>query len=332
MRERFTTSCASIGWIPSEAMSGLMRLPLDVGLGHYDEPPPDVIDDVDAFVADGRCRFANHLSAWAEVEDGRIVDAGCDGGGRVASTDLSLGPAGVSIGAVAFPELRATETDGDRAVTFVQTVGARTGAPFPRRTGSGLRMKLTAPTAWSTVAVTIGADGTTSFEARGASPFPRHWFYDATGRLVTKSATIDYRDWTATSHEDDTPWGDAHREIAVAACETALERTLSRLVMDGGDKPTIRTVDAGQELMRQGEPATAMLLVLDGLMEIEVDGRVVAEDGPGSLLGERAVLEGGVRTATVRAVTAMKVAEFGPELLAEAQLRELSTHHRREHD
>ncbi|MEL7208168.1 MAG: hypothetical protein AAGK32_08060 [Actinomycetota bacterium] len=69
-----------------------MRIPLDVGIGHYDDPPPDEIDDVDAFVDAGRCRFANRLEAWADIEDGRIVASGCGGGGRVAATDLSLGP------------------------------------------------------------------------------------------------------------------------------------------------------------------------------------------------------------------------------------------------
>ena len=43
--------------------------------------------------------------------------------------------------------------------------------------------------------------------------------------------------------------------------------------------------------------------MLDGVVRVEVDGERLAEYGPGSLHGERAVLEGGLRTSTVRAVT-----------------------------
>lgn len=330
--QRITASCTAVSWIPSEAIGGLMRLPLDIGLGHYDQPPPDRIDDVDAFVASGRCRFANHLEAWADIEDDRIVAAGCDGGGRVATTDVALGPASMSIPAVSFPEIRATETDGDRSITFVQTAGGRTGAPYPRRVGSGPFMKLTSPTAWTTVSLTILGDGTTSFQPRGASRFPRHWFYGTDGELAAKSATIDYRNWTATVHDEDTPWGDDYQSIEIAACETALERTLSRVVMQGGRRPKIRTIDRGTYLMRLGEPATTMALVLDGMVEISVDGEVLAESGPGTMLGERALLESGTRTSTVRALTPVKIAEVDPEVLGDDQLRLLREHHRREVD
>lgn len=329
-RERVTASCTAVSWIPSEAMEGFMRLPLDVGIGHYDQPPPDEIGDIDALVAAGQCRFVNRLEVWADIDEGRIITAGCKGGGRVASTEISVGRASLSVPAIAFPDLRATEADGDRSITYVQTAGGRTGAPFPRRSGSGLTMKLVAPTAWTSVAITINGDGTSSFKPRGASRFPRHWFYGTDGRLVAKSARIDYRDWTSTVHDDDTPWGNAHTSIEIAACETAIERVLSPLVMQGDTRPTIRKVDNGDELMRIGEPATTMMLVLDGMVEISIDGKTLAESGPGTLLGERAALESGTRTSTVRALTAVKVAEFPPEVLGDEQRQQLRTHHQRE--
>lgn len=327
---RVEATCTALSWIPSEAMEGLMRLPLDIGLGRYDPPPPDRMDDVAAYVEAGHCRFANHLTAWADIEDGRIIDAGSAGGGLVASTDITLGSARIGLPAVAYPEIRKTETDADRSVTFVQTAGGRTGAPFPRRVPGRQLVRLTAPTAWTSIALTIAGDGSVSFRPRGASRFPRHWFYGIDGRLEAKSATIDYRDWTASDHEDDTPWGDGFRNVEIAACETALERMLSTLVMQGSTEPTIRTVAAGEALMRHGEPAATMMLVLDGLVEIAVDGRALAESGPGSILGERAVLEGGTRTATATAKTRVKVAEFSPDVLGRDQLQELRTHHQRE--
>ena len=72
------------------------------------------------------------------------------------------------------------------------------------------------------------------------------------------------------------------------------------------------------------------MLILDGVVRIEVDGERIAEYGPGSLHGERAVLEGGIRTSTMRAVTACKVAVAPGTDVDPAALRELSTGHRRE--
>ena len=61
-------------------------------------------------------------------------------------------------------------------------------------------------------------------------------------------------------------------------------------------------------ITEQGEAADELFLVLDGVVRVEVDGERLAEYGPGSLHGERAVLEGGRRTSTVRAVTDCKLA------------------------
>ena len=40
-----------------------------------------------------------------------------------------------------------------------------------------------------------------------------------------------------------------------------------------------------------------MRLVLDGVASVEVDGEIVAEIRPGAVMGERALIEGGRRTA-----------------------------------
>jgi hypothetical protein len=49
-------------------------------------------------------------------------------------------------------------------------------------------------------------------------------------------------------------------------------------------------------------------LLLDGILGVWVDGTQVAELGPGAVAGERALLEHGRRTATLRAVTSCVVA------------------------
>lgn len=334
---RVSHSCLAVSWIPSEAIEGLMRVPLDIGVGQYDPPPPDTIADIDAMIAAGSCRFANELTAWADIEhvpndNPRIVDSGFSSRSLVAHTEMRIGKASFAIPPVTFPELDSTETTGDQRVTFTHTAGARTGAPFPRRVQARGALKLTAPTAWSQVAVTINADGTCEAELVGASHFPRHFFYDHNRSLVTKSATIDFRDWNATSHHADTPWGDAQPEINIAARETVLERALSTVIMQGGVAPRISKVEAGTVLMMAGEPATSIMLILDGLVEISLSGEVLAESGPGSILGERAALENGTRTSTVRALTAVRVAKVEASSIDREQLEELSGTHRREED
>ena len=69
---RVESSVTAISWIPSEAISGLPKLPFEVGIGHYDEPPPEMLapGDLDALRDADRFREANELRAWIEV-DGR---------------------------------------------------------------------------------------------------------------------------------------------------------------------------------------------------------------------------------------------------------------------
>src|SRR5581483_3006238 len=73
---RIESSVTSLSWIPSEAIKGMTKMPFEVGVAHYDETPPDVIDDLGALRDADRFRFANQLSAWIEVEDGRITGFG----------------------------------------------------------------------------------------------------------------------------------------------------------------------------------------------------------------------------------------------------------------
>jgi len=57
---------------------------------------------------------------------------------------------------------------------------------------------------------------------------------------------------------------------------------------------------------------------------------LVAEVGPGAILGERALLEGGTRTATLMARTKCRVAVAPGDSVDRAALAELSEGHRRE--
>ncbi|MBA3653763.1 MAG: cyclic nucleotide-binding domain-containing protein [Actinobacteria bacterium] len=327
---RIQAEVTSITWIPSEAIKGMTKMPFQVGVAHYDEPPPDVLDDLEALRAADRFRFANRLSAWLEVEDGRIVGYGQADEGMIGSTTMHLGSKDVTFGAVQYPNIVPEPEAGPSSVRFVQTAGGRTGVPAPRTVRKPPFIQIAAPTAWTTLALTLHADGRVEHDVVGASPFPRHWIYDSDRKLVSKSGTIDFKDWYKNAFGKHSPWGDEDSPALVTAVESQLERELSVAIMRGGKKPKITKVKQGKTLTEQGKPGNEMFMLVDGVLSVEVDGTALADLGPGAVLGERAAQEGGVRTATLRAVTDCKVAIASAEDIDPAKLAELSGGHRRE--
>ena len=324
------SSVTSLSWIPSEAVAGVNKGMFEMGVAHYDDPPPDVIEDLDALREADRFRFANRLAGWIEVEGGKIVNADYGGGGVMGSTTVSLGGKGVTFAAVELPELREDPVITDDRATFVQTYGGRTALPAPRHVPRPPFVQFRAPLVWTTLALTINADGSSSFELTGASVFPRHWVYDESGKLAAKVGLADFKQWYRKSFGRNTPWGSTNSTALVTAVETALERELAGLIMRGGAKPELRKLKAGALLTEQGQPGGEVFLVLDGVLVSEVDGQPVAELGPGAILGERAVLEGGVHTSTLRAVTKCRVAVARGDQLDRKVLEQISEGHRRE--
>jgi hypothetical protein len=327
---RIESSVTSISWIPSEAVGGLTKMPFETGVAHYDVPPPDVIEDLEDLQREGRFRFANRLTAWIEVDGGRITGHGQGGGGLLCSTLLSVGKKQVAFEAVALPDLHPEPEVGTTEVTFFQTAGGRTGVPAPRRVRRAPYVQFSAPLAWTTLALTLRADGSSSFAMTGGSSFPRHWVYGGDNKLALKSGMIDFSQWYRRAFGKHSPWGDQDSQALTTEVETALERQLSATLMQGGAKPKIRTVKPGAVITEQGAAEDDIYLVLDGVVRIEVDGERLAEYGPGSMHGERAILEGGRRTSTIRAVTACKLAVAGAEHVDRDALAELSSGHRRE--
>jgi len=327
---RIEASVTSISWIPSEAITGMgAKLPFETGVAHYDQPPPDVVENLEELGGADRFRFANQLRGWVKVANGRIVDHGQSGGGAIGSTTLKVGPKQVVFQAVALPDLRTRPKVTKDSVTFFQTAGGRTGVPAPRRVRRAPYVQFAAPLAWTTLALTVFADGGSHHELVGASPFPRHWVYDTEGKLSSKSGTIDFSSWYRRAFGKHSPWGDRDSPALATEVETALERQLSRELM-GSAKPKLRKVKAGAVITEQGEEADELFLVLDGVVRVEVDGERVAEYGPGSMHGERAALEGGRRTSTVRAVTACRLATAPAAQFDRSALEVLSSGHRRE--
>jgi hypothetical protein len=327
---RFESSVTSLSWIPSEAIKGLTRLPFDAGVTHYDVPPPDQLGDLDELARADRYRFANEMRAYVDVEDGRIVDAGYLAGGHIGSTTVRLGRKAMVFQAVMFPDLQASPEQSAGSVRFVQTAGGRAGIPGPRRVRRKPFFQIAAPTVWSTLALTIHADGSSEFEVVGASPFPRHWIYDRDGQLAAKSGMTDFSEWYGKAFGKHTPWGDEESPALITVAETALERQLSATIMQAGKKPKIRKLGKGKILVEQGSQGDCLYLLLDGVLSVTVNGEKVAELGPGALIGEHAILGDGTRTATLQAVTPVRVAVAGADQVEREALAELAGGHRRE--
>ncbi len=205
---------------------------------------------------------------------------------------------------------------------FGQTAGGLLSVGMPYRTGPAGSPRLAAPAAWTTLALTIHADGTSSQALAGASPFPRHWVYDHDGRLIATSGVVDFTGWQADAWDPFTPWGGRDAPVRATAVETALERELSRVMLDSA--PHWTRLRKGATLVAQGDPGHELYLLFDGLLAVEIDGVTVTELGPGAVVGEVALLDGGRRTATLRAVTPCRVAAVPGHRIDRDALAELA--------
>jgi CRP-like cAMP-binding protein len=93
-----------------------------------------------------------------------------------------------------------------------------------------------------------------------------------------------------------------------------------------------RSFPRGSRLMSEGEQANYVMVIISGWTQITVRDkdteRVVAERGPGQLVGERAALRPNVRSATVAALTevsalVMKTADFASFISAHPRVLEV---------
>ena len=89
-------------------------------------------------------------------------------------------------------------------------------------------------------------------------------------------------------------------------------------------------VDAGRVLIREGASGREMFLVVEGQAAVTLRGDFIATVGPGEFVGEMAVFERAPRSATVTALTPMRLLvagsqSFGTLLAHPAMLRRLAT-------
>ena len=230
-------SATSISWIPSDSILGPLKFPFEHGVMHYDPPPPLTITDLGGMRRRGEFRFANIVRAWIDVEGGEIRDHGYSGGLRMGLTPVTVGSLRVLLPTKANPEIRQVPVAAGDTVTFVQTAGGRPGFSLLKPSARWPFLVTRPFTIWTTIELTISADGGSTQRLAGASPFPRHWLYDDAGHLVQKAALTRSKLWQSTVFGRHTPWGGQDQVPVLAPPETELERALAEQVMQGGGAP-----------------------------------------------------------------------------------------------
>jgi CRP/FNR family transcriptional regulator, cyclic AMP receptor protein len=73
------------------------------------------------------------------------------------------------------------------------------------------------------------------------------------------------------------------------------------------------TFEVDDELVRQGEPGDSFLILRSGSAQVVKDGQAIRELGPGDFLGEISLIDGGPRTATVKASEPISALVIGRE-------------------
>lgn len=79
------------------------------------------------------------------------------------------------------------------------------------------------------------------------------------------------------------------------------------------DSPKARGVAAGEALFRRGEAANEMYVLLEGKVDVTVNGRLIESLTPGSIFGEMAVVDDNPRSADAVAITEVKVEPIDKE-------------------
>jgi hypothetical protein len=325
---RVESSVTAITWLPFAALDALPNMPLGFAVAHYDEPPGDRLLDLDALREADAFREANELRAWIEVEGGEIVAHGRDGRGLVTGVGLELGPEQVAFPAVEFPVIRPEPVVEGGSARFTQTVGGRIGLPAPRPVQGASYFHFGSALAWTTLELVLHVDGGAEGRLVASSPFPRHSVYNADGWLTGEHGLKDFEGWYREAFGEATPWGDEDAPEVVAALEAQLEAELTRVALTTNARLPRRRLEAGETLVVQGEAGADMFLLVEGQLDVEIDGQTVARVGAGALLGELAVLGDGRRKATLRARSACRVAVLPGEAIGGSELAALALRRR----
>ena len=120
---RIESSVTSLSWIPQGATEGFNRPTFRLlasptrSATSQGAGGPGRAGGPDELRATGRFRLANRLKAWIEVQDGRVVDAGQVGCGRIIVIKAGYGPASIAFTPVALPDPRPSATGSTESAT-----------------------------------------------------------------------------------------------------------------------------------------------------------------------------------------------------------------------
>jgi CRP-like cAMP-binding protein len=109
-----------------------------------------------------------------------------------------------------------------------------------------------------------------------------------------------------------------HIPIFSPMAATSIERILGELIR--------LDATAGQVLIQQGEPGDRFYVVAEGRAQVIRDGAVIAERGPGDHFGEIALLRDVPRTATITALTPMRLIAIERDRFLEAVTGHTQSH------
>jgi len=217
------------------------------------------------------------------------------------------------------------------ATTSSSFLGAALGLylPFSKRTLACI-LAFAAGALISALAIELAFEGAQDLHHHGFAAGPAWGFigggfafgatiyYAATLYLERKGAAVRYptqfREYALERKQKET------RELIELLSKCDLLRHLPPEEIEG-ILPYIRTrlLNAGETLFRSGDPGDALYIVGKGQVEVLADSaggaaaRSIARLGEGHAFGEMALLSGGARTATVRAIDVVELVEISKE-------------------
>lgn len=99
----------------------------------------------------------------------------------------------------------------------------------------------------------------------------------------------------------------ARKEASQVLKEVPLFQGLSRAELrEIADGAREELFSPNQDIVQEGQSGGPFFCITEGRADVIVDGKKVGDLGPGAYFGEMSLLEGGRRTATIRATTHVK--------------------------
>lgn len=95
------------------------------------------------------------------------------------------------------------------------------------------------------------------------------------------------------------------------------ESLATEMLLDIASRGEEVSLEGGEVLCREGDPGDGLYFILEGELDISIQGRILNRLVPGNVMGEIALLDKGPRTATVVAVGHVDMLRFTPELFEE---------------